>query len=290
MRSTLLGSVLRIALVAGIALAAAACGGADEEGADPEAEAVAPSPTTESDGSDLQPDTPTPTAAESGEADLQLDTPTPSPTIESGEADLQPDTPTPSPTLAPAQTPTPADGGVVLGEVETAARKLLADELEVDVEGLKLDSSEVVEWSDASLGCPQEGYAYAQVITPGHKLVFDLAGASYAVHTNLDGSHMVVCGDGMPTPAAGGAVLGEMETAARKLLADELEVDAGSLKLASSEMVEWSDTSLGCPQEGYAYAQVVTPGHKVVFDLAGASYAVHTNLDGSHMVVCGDGR
>ena len=38
-----------------------------------------------------------------------------------------------------------------------------------------------------------EGYAYAQVITPGYKLVFDFEGTSHAVHTNSDGSHMVVC-------------------------------------------------------------------------------------------------
>ena len=96
----------------------------------------------------------------------------------------------------PLDTPTPPASDTVLGEIETAARKFLADELEVDEGGLKLDSSEMVEWSDASLGCPQEGMAYAQVITPGHKLVFHLAGTSYAVHTNSDGSHMVVCGDG----------------------------------------------------------------------------------------------
>lgn len=60
-----------------------------------------------------------------------------------------------------------------------------------------LITSEAMDWSDASLGCPQEGYAYAQVITPGHKLVFDLAGASHAVHTNTDGSHMVICPDAL---------------------------------------------------------------------------------------------
>ena len=38
------------------------------------------------------------------------------------------------------------------------------------------------------------------------------------------------------------------------------------------------------------YAQVITPGNKLVFGLAGTSHAVHTNSDGSHMVVCGDGR
>ena len=59
----------------------------------------------------------------------------------------------------------------------------------------------------------------------------------------------------------------------------------GDFRLVSSEGVGWSDTSLGCPQDGYAYAQVITPGYKLVFDLAGASHAVHTNADGSSMVV-----
>ena len=96
----------------------------------------------------------------------------------------------------PLDTPAPSENEAVPGEVETAARKLLADELGADERDFMLDSSEGVGWSDASLGCPQEGYAYAQVITSGYKLVFDLAGTSHAVHTNSDGSHMVICGDG----------------------------------------------------------------------------------------------
>ena len=81
-----------------------------------------------------------------------------------------------------------------------------------------------------------------------------------------------------------------MESAARKLLADELDVDEGDFRLDGSEGVGWSDTSLGCPKEGYAHAQVLTSGYKLVFDLASTSYAVHTNSDGSHMVICGDGQ
>ena len=76
---------------------------------------------------------------------------------------------------------------------------------------------------------------------------------------------------------------------ARKLLAGELEADAGSFRLNRSESVQWSDASLGRPQQGIMYAQVITPGYKLVFDFEGKSYAVHTNSDGSHMVVCEDG-
>ena len=78
--------------------------------------------------------------------------------------------------------------------IETAARKLLGDEVGVGERGFILDSTESVQWSDASLGCPQEGQGYAQVITPGYKLVFDLAGTPYEVHSNVDGSQMVICG------------------------------------------------------------------------------------------------
>ena len=106
------------------------------------------------------------------------------PTTESGAPALPLDTP-----AQPASEPVPE-------EVKAAARKFLADELDLDEGDFRLDSSEGVGWSDASLGCPQEGYAYAQVLTPGYKLVFDLAGASYAVHTNSDGSHTVICGAG----------------------------------------------------------------------------------------------
>ena len=100
------------------------------------------------------------------------------------------------PSQVPAvPTSTPPANETVPAEIETAAREFLAGELEVDEGDLRLDSSEGVQWSDASLGCPQEGMLYAQVITPGYKLVFALSGTVHAVHTNSDGSNMVVCGE-----------------------------------------------------------------------------------------------
>ena len=171
-------------------------------------------------------------------------------------------------------------------EIETAARKLLADEVDVGERGFILDSTESVQWPDASLGCPQEGLGYAQVITPGYRLVFDLAGTRYEVHSNVDGSNMVVCAAG--TGQVEGE--GELETAARSLLADEVGAEESAFTLSSSESVQWPNASLGCPQEGQVYAQVITPGHRLVFDLAGTPYAVHTNADGSQMVVCGEGQ
>ena len=99
------------------------------------------------------------------------------------------------PTVSPA-TPTPGAQEPVASDIEIIARLLLADLEAVEPDAFTLISSESVQWSDASLGCPQEGFAYAQVITPGHKLVFMLGDTSYAVHTNADGSNLVPCNDG----------------------------------------------------------------------------------------------
>ena len=47
---------------------------------------------------------------------------------------------------------------------------------------------------------------------------------------------------------------------------------------------------LEMPAGGLCLAQVITPGYRLVVDLAGASHAVHTNSEGSHLVICEDGR
>lgn len=91
--------------------------------------------------------------------------------------------------------PLPAEGPFP-GEIEDAARTLLAAELDVDPQDLKLDRTEAVNWSDASLGCQPEGESHRQVITPGFQIVFQLAGTAHAVHSKADGSRLVVCGDG----------------------------------------------------------------------------------------------
>ena len=77
-----------------------------------------------------------------------------------------------------------------------------------------------------------------------------------------------------------------IETAARAFLANETGEDEAAFTLISAESVDWPDTSLGCPQEGFAYAQVITPGHKLIFTLGATSYPVHTNADGSSLILC----
>ena len=51
-----------------------------------------------------------------------------------------------------------------------------------------LVSMEATDWSDASLGCPQEGMMYAQVITPGYLMVLEADGQQYTYHTDQNTS------------------------------------------------------------------------------------------------------
>lgn len=68
--------------------------------------------------------------------------------------------------------------------------ELVFADLEKRVPGVEITvkSVEFTEWSDASLGNPQPGEAYAQVITPGFKIVLTAGGEDYEYHTDLQGA------------------------------------------------------------------------------------------------------
>ena len=77
-------------------------------------------------------------------------------------------------------------------------------------------------------------------------------------------------------PAATPQTLTGLQVEARQVLADRLSVPAAGLELVSDELVQWGDTSLGCPQAGMVYAQVITPGHRITFRQGDDTYEVHT--------------
>jgi hypothetical protein len=61
---------------------------------------------------------------------------------------------------------------------------------------------------------------------------------------------------------------------------DDLRSRAGSAEEAQVRLVEqvdWPDSSLGCPQPDMMYAQVITPGYRVVLALGDQEYVYHTS-------------
>jgi hypothetical protein len=61
-------------------------------------------------------------------------------------------------------------------------------------------------------------------------------------------------------------------------LAKELNIAPDQVEIRSAEQREWSDSSLGCPEPGRAYMQVITPGYRVILFANGREYTYHTNM------------
>jgi hypothetical protein len=76
---------------------------------------------------------------------------------------------------------------------------------------------------------------------------------------------------------------------AKQDLAERLDVDVSDIDLTEQEQVEWSDSSLGCPQTGLAYLPVVTPGYRIIFEIGGKQHIYHTDLR-EQIVYCVDGK
>lgn len=62
-------------------------------------------------------------------------------------------------------------------------------------------------------------------------------------------------------------------------LSQRLGVKMGEIRLLKIEEVDWPDTSLGCPQPGMFYAQVITPGYKITLEGRGKSYVYHSDYN-----------
>lgn len=95
---------------------------------------------------------------------------------------------------------TPETGAQDECSVENAAaceanmRDLAFADLEQRIPGQEITvvSVEYTEWPDSSLGNPQPDMAYAQVITPGFKMLLEVSGQQYEYHTDLFGQFTAV--------------------------------------------------------------------------------------------------
>lgn len=68
---------------------------------------------------------------------------------------------------------------------------------------------------------------------------------------------------------------------AQAWLVDQLETTIDETKLVQFEQTEWSDSCLGLGGPAESCAAVVTPGWKVIVEVAGEQYEVRTNEDGT---------
>ncbi len=77
---------------------------------------------------------------------------------------------------------------------------------------------------------------------------------------------------------------------AKRALAQQVGVPPDQVAVVSATAVQWPDSSLGCPQPGFAYSQVVTPGYLIVLQAGGKTYEFHSDRAGQRVVTCANPR
>lgn len=98
------------------------------------------------------------------------------------------------------------------------------------------------------------------------------------------------CGPKASPPAPGGthvvpAGSPDLVVVAIGDLAHRLSLAPSLISVAKVEPVDWPDASLACPQPDTLYAQVVTPGYRILLLAQGQTYEYHTDRT-SQVVLC----
>lgn len=75
-------------------------------------------------------------------------------------------------------------------------------------------------------------------------------------------------------------------TAAIDDLAAREDVDPSDVRVAEWGGVTWSDSSLGCPEPGMSYMQVLTDGYLLVLEVDGKRFEYHGNARGGPLRYC----
>jgi len=170
------------------------------------------------------------------------------------------------------------------------ARAALAQRGGLEAEAIEVAGAAPRQWSDASLGCPEKGKLYAQMLTRGYRVLLRVGKTVHVVH--VAGAHAVVCGSPLaaaevqPEPAeeAREAVSPEPEAPAQKALVSQaredlarrLSVTPGDVSLVKFKEVVWPDRGFGCPRPGVVHPQVPQDGVLIVLQAAGRRYNYHS--------------
>ncbi|MCS7222278.1 MAG: hypothetical protein RML36_15530 [Anaerolineae bacterium] len=217
----------------------------------------------------------------------------PSPTVSFGPPASAP-TPTPAPGPASIRAPKLPEGAAIV-----RSREALAERLGLSPEAVEVISVTRVEMPIENLGCGPteaqvEGVIPALVI--GQEIVLRAGGQEYVFRS--DGRRLILCRAGEETMAEPMEPEGKEEIRGERAigpaaglvaqavadLAGRLAIAPDAVQVRAVEAVEWPDASLGCPQPGMMYAQVITPGYRIVLEAAGKTYEYHSSY--TYVVYC----
>lgn len=166
----------------------------------------------------------------------------------------------------------PAAGDGSMSPAQTAALTLLSSTLNLPAGQISLVSTEAVIWSDGCLGVHRPDVMCTQALVEGFKIVFDVDGKEYEVHTNETGSAAVI--------ASGLDVNSLIEVVLIKQLAENLGLDERGISVVGNEPAEFSDACLGVMMQDVMCAEVITPGRVIVLESDGVQYEYRVSDDG----------
>ena len=160
------------------------------------------------------------------------------------------------------------------------AVKTLTEELKIEDGDAEVVSTLPVRWPDSSLGCPQKGYSYLQVVVPGYRVVFRHDKQTHRVHVG-DG-RAVYCKGSIKEPQVLGRKEGivasiRISRMAQEDLASRLGIDADEITVNFIKSTTWPDASLGCPEEGKTYDKVATEGFLIELAYQDKTFEYHAD-------------
>jgi hypothetical protein len=168
--------------------------------------------------------------------------------------------------------------GMTRDQAIRLAEETLRRQLSDQARKISVRSAVPVDWPDASLGCPHKGMVYAQVITPGYRVVLVAGRRKYEFHVGAGRAESCEsAGVKSAESQRDFADIARMSERAREDLAKRLGISVEDVKVRLVRRVTWPDTSLGCPEPGHVYAQVATEGFLIELEAKRTRYSYHTD-------------
>jgi hypothetical protein len=178
--------------------------------------------------------------------------------------------------------------GATPQETDAEKRNLAVAQARQTLQTAGVDSSQLtvarvqpVTWHDSSLGCPQSGIQYLQVLTPGYQIELHSAQGNYVVH--VAGHQATVCtgksgaGSRLTRPLVPVRGIDLMTQRARQMLAALVHAPEEQINVVGFEPQVWPDTGLGCPAPNPAVPGRVS-GFRIKLEHGGREYTFNTDL------------
>jgi len=186
-----------------------------------------------------------------------------------------PHTPTaaPTPAVSPLEKPTADPAEVLRGAL---AKELGVSETKVKV--VRVAPKDAFSSALFEGGCKRVDLDPAPALPSGKAVLLTVGPESYVYYRD-DGGWMRCGPSRAHLPAVGVPRAGDrqqMVYMAKEDLSKRLGISVDSISVERVDQVDWPDSSLGCPEPGKVYAQVITPGYRILLKADGKTYEYHS--------------